>query len=348
MFQNESTFGELLKKGVSLGLFRNAIVSVVREDGERDHFVSQGSDLNSASVFDIASVTKFLVALLYFILRKKGLDLDFSTKVAPILKMKGQHVDELTVEHLLCFRTLFERGYPAKDAIQNGFDSFRAELLLGGMKEVPGTVFSYGNPHTIVLGWLLEELTQTPLFELIERNLIKPLGMRMTSQSPFACTTDVVQSCPYLRPGIIHDPAARSVYSERKELLGSAGLFSNADDLLSVLETVLCAGEFRGSEIIPREIVQKLPHGNYAGFGYGVPIWDTFRRNLEVNCPEHADPEGLFKLGHTGCIVATLPSHGFAFTVLTDFLMLRHDTDDERKLRPVLNHFFAAVPRLLA
>ncbi len=338
----------LLQEGIRRRLFNNAVIGVVFKSGTRTFFSSQGDgEQQKDKVFDIASVTKFLIALLHYVLQSKGLGVTNQTKVSTILPMSGDYVDDLSVEHLLCFRTLFNKGYPAKEAMQNGLAAFRKDLLRGGLKVRPGDIFSYGNLHTIVLGWLLESLTRESLYGLFDKHLKNPLQMSRTVQDPTVFGGDVVQSHFDLQAGTIHDPAARLAHVENGSLLGSAGLFSSADDLLSVLEMLLLNGVFQGAQILPGEFVQSFPNGKYSGFGNGLPIWSTFRSNLEANCPRHHDGSGLFKLGHTGCIVATLPSHGFAFTMLTDFLVIPRSPEEEKAQRSILNHLFASVPGTL-
>lgn len=358
---------ELLTHGGELGLFNRAIIACVHQNRftgkfERIHSVydkgtsgypeGSFSTIGMDSVFDIASITKTFVSLAWHAIqseegfRFKGERVDNHTLVAPILGMQGDFVDQLTVGHLHSFFCQFKQGHPTQDVIREGFRHLSHELLMGGLTGSPGQAFKYGNPHSIVLGLLIEKLTGMNLLSCLNKYLLRPLQMNRTVMAPQChMYSQVVQSQRDVPLGTINDPTARSTYENEGILAGCAGLFSTAGDMLSLIEMLLNHGKHNGQEILPENLVASLHRGEFKRFGNGVPLWDVFREKLESYAV--MDEAGFFKLGHTGCILVVLPRYRLGYVVLTDFLNVERDQAELASARSELYKLFASASNLL-
>lgn len=302
------------------------------------------------SIFDVASITKTIVTLAWHACQSRGLLIhrgtlvDNETFVAPILGMRGPYVEKLKVKHLHSFYAefaAFDKIYPTKEIIRHGFTNLKNKLLFEGFMAEPGTVWKYANPHTILLGILLEEIAGMTLFECIDGVILNPLKMHSTMLDPRGKLDRVVKSDPSVNPGILNDPTARIAFQESGRLIGSAGLFSSARDLLILLRMLLNGGMHNGSKVIGKEVVDSLHVGMTPQFGNGIGRWEVYRKNLEDF--SIADDTGRFKLGHTGAIIVQLPHFNLAYTVLTDFLMIPRTPEELQAARSKLYKLFAAV-----
>lgn len=362
---------DLIQIGLEMGLYNRAIAGVTYlRRGESHKFFAHVDgglagypkgpnnqplayrEICPDSIFDIASITKTLITLAWHayqgkgLLRYKGKVVDNETLIAEILGMRGPFVEKLQVKHLHSFYAkflAFDEIHPTKDVILQGFENLKCKLLFGGLKSEPGTEWKYANPHTILLGLLLEKLTGKTLFECVKSMILGPLKMHSTVVNPGWKMNLVVKSDPQTPPGTLNDPTARAVLSECGRLAGSAGLFSSANDLLILLQMLLNGGLHEGKQIIAPSIVQNLHIGMTNQFGNGIGRWEVFRKNLEDVSIQ--DESGRFKLGHTGAIIVELPHYNLAYTVLTDLLMIPRSAEELRAARAQSYKLFAAVSR---
>ncbi len=322
-------------------LFAKAVFGFLNAEGDSAYFstdrrLEAGSrPVSRESIFDVASITKAFLTVLCHVLREKTEKFDNDARVAGTLEMRGAFTEHLTVGHLLQFCAQFtEGGYPTQDIIARkkggGVSGLLEALRTCGLCKEPGLEWTYGNPHSILLGVFLERVMGAPLEVLMNEHLFGPLGMGSTMLRPVSKLHKVVRSHPDIPPGTIHDPTARIALQEGRAI-GSAGYFSSAEDLLGFAGMILNRGMRGQDRILSEETATSLHRGILPKFGNGFGKWNEFRKNLR---PEpFADDSALHKLGHTGCIVFVSPRHGACGAVLTDFLMASSgDGKDRRRL----------------
>lgn len=359
----------LLQKGVKDGLFKHAIAGFTfKQLGSLRAYVSvaenstqQGGGskkVDESTIFDIASITKFFLTMLFHRLCKFDYpacipDSVLETPVMQFLRIGGAHSKELKVWHLLNFHAEFRLGHPTQDvALEKGVEHMLHELTHGGFKDgTVGEVFKYSNAHSILLGLMLEKKYEVSLEELFRRHIIMSLKMKNTSLNPARALDRCIQSEQGVPIGSINDPTARLAYAEGR-FFGSAGIFSTAHDILNLLDVVIhggvCnprieVGSHAKMQYLHAETASTLHIGKTPIFGNGVGKWDVFRKNLESYTP--AVETGIHKLGHTGCMVAAFPEHGVAFTVLTDFLNIPRTMEELKTARHKLYILFAEMGR---
>ncbi|HEY1037236.1 MAG TPA: serine hydrolase domain-containing protein [Candidatus Paceibacterota bacterium] len=332
---------ELLVNAVSgeNPLFGKGIFAFQNIDGKRAYFPidvsGKGNEcqVSDFSQFDIASITKFFLTILYHILRERFGKFDNNTLVAPVLGMSGAFTEHLTVGHLLQFCAQFTaKGYPTKDIVarsKNGVVNGLTETLTScGLEKMPGESWTYGNPHSILLGFFLERAMGESLESLMQKHLLDPLDMHRTTVRPVP-DGSVIQSGKETSGGTIHDPTARAALSEGR-VIGSAGYFSTASDLLNLLGMIHQGGMHGENRIISGETARTLHAGMLPIFGNGAGKWNVYRKGL---VPEaFMDDLAIFKLGHTGCIVFVSKRHGICGTVLTDYLMYHSESEKRTPL----------------
>ncbi len=95
----------------------------------------------------------------------------------------------------------------------------------------------------IFLGWVIERIHGKPLDKLAHKAFFEPLGMKNTT---YHIPKNERQNVPPteidahrgLVQGVVHDESAHAWFAHGK-VMGHAGLFSNARDILNFLEMLL-------------------------------------------------------------------------------------------------------------
>ncbi len=214
-----------------------ASVAVLR-DGELQHQAAYGRRVagDPAEVTDrfrVASISKTILAITALELVEDGV-LTLDEPVGPLLASRldvaspSGGTEGLTVRHLLTHRSgfpqyenLFFRNEVAActDAARTGF--------IRPLQSVPGTSFQYSNMNFCVLGLLIEQVTGTPYAQVVQQQVLTPLGITsMRTAGTFDLESDDVE----------HRSDEGRNYME---VLGGAGAWLAAPtDLVAVLDSL--------------------------------------------------------------------------------------------------------------
>ncbi len=183
------------------------------------------------TVFDLASLTK-PIATATSIMKLIGEgQLSPQSKVSDFLPEFGKHgKDVITVEDLL----LHVGGLIPDNSLRDYRDGVETSWKkICDLKPVTdrGTRFTYTDVGFIVLGKLVERISNQPLDKYAQQHVFAPLAMKETTFNPpvelkkRAATTEQ-RDGKWLK-GEVHDPRAHLLQG----VAGHAGLFSTADDL---------------------------------------------------------------------------------------------------------------------
>lgn len=95
----------------------------------------------------------------------------------------------------------------------------------------------YADTNFILLGLVLEKIYGLSVQEIIEKEIILPAKLRETTFYPKKdeCVPTAFTEEGQLLQGIVHDPKARVLGKD----CGSAGLFSNLEDLIKISQSYL-------------------------------------------------------------------------------------------------------------
>jgi CubicO group peptidase (beta-lactamase class C family) len=218
-------------------VFPGCVIGILR-DGEEEFFCfgNYTYDLSSPevtkeSVYDLASITKSVptATLALQLIGERRLSLD-DKLIEYIPEYNAPHRNEVTVRHLLTYtlgNTLALSSLKYKTA-REIFDAVCSEE-----SEAPGMRFSYSNTPAYLLGVVVERVLGIPLDHAAERYIFKPLGMTSATFHPVGAVPTEVGI-----ENIIHDESAR-IFAKEGKVVGHAGLFSNAPDLLIFMRHLL-------------------------------------------------------------------------------------------------------------
>ncbi len=298
--------------------------------------------MQRGAIFDLASLTKVVAATTAcMLLYEKGL-LDLNAPVQDCFaEFTGKDKNQVTIKHLLTHSS----GLPAykKYFLEN---KSPAEILVAILGEelvyTPGAQTVYSDLGIILLGKILERISQKQLDEFCRDEIFKPLDLQDTRYNPPAEWRTRIppteqETWPAGHRGeFVHG----AVHDENAYALGGvsahAGLFSAAHDLARFMQTLLHDGRHGSPQLLERETIllftqrQELPPGSSRALG-----WDT---------PDGKNSAGTFMstsaFGHTGFTGTSLwavPAQDLYIILLSNRV---HPTRENRRIlafRPLLH-----------
>ena len=256
----------------------------------------------------VFSISKSITSLLLGVLSRE-INLDLNTKISKIIpETKGSAYENATVRNVLDMNVSsgFIEDYTGEAEIFKKYRSCTGwDLIDGSIKDLPqgmydflsnlpssdlshGTKYHYSSPHSDLLGWIIERLTNDKYYNVLSKLLFIPSQLQFSSN----VTLD--------RLG-----ASRS----------AGGISISPYDLLTLAELTRCNGSNSKGNIIPESWIQdfvnprdnscylaqdnleRFPKGNYrskwyqTGFGenqfcaigiHGQNIWVNPKKELTI------------------------------------------------------------------
>ncbi|MFN2431230.1 MAG: serine hydrolase domain-containing protein [Gemmatimonadota bacterium] len=230
--------------GAALAIVRRGRIVRLRGYGRLD-WEAGAAAVDGSTIYDLASLTKAVGATTALMLLVQDGRVKLDAPVARYLPWwQGAGKERVTVRQLLLHRG----GLPAWRPLwqtASGRAAFRDSLAALELERAPGDSTVYSDLGFILLGLLVEEVSGTPLDELLEARVFEPLGMRDTGYRPapeliarIAPTElDTIFRSTHVH-GVAHDENAFALGG----VAGHAGLFSSARDLAVFGQMLLDGG----------------------------------------------------------------------------------------------------------
>ena len=303
-------------------------------------------EVQAGTIYDIASLTKVVATTTATMrLQQRGrLNLDM-----PIVRFLPEFIGgpapdkrkQITVRHLLTHSS----GLPAyvrfflDENIKN-----RAQVLdqiyAIPLEYEPGSQVVYSDLGIILLGEILSRASGLPFEELIEREVIGPLGMTSTRYNPPRAERDRIAPTEVdsaFRKRLVH----AEVHDENTFLMGGvsshAGLFSNARDLSAFCQMLLNGGIYGHKRLLKRDTIdyftrkQSIPDSTRA-LGWDTPSqppdYSSGGKHLSANAYGHT--------GFTGTSIWIDPDKDLFIILLTNRVHPTRENGQIRDLRPAV------------
>jgi serine-type D-Ala-D-Ala carboxypeptidase len=281
-------------------------------------YESSSPAVSTASIFDLASVTKVVATTaMAMILYERGvLDLDAPvTAILPEFASADSRRVKVTVRMLLAHSSglpAYERLFlHAKTREELLHAAFAAELT-----SAPGARAEYSDIGFIILGVVLERLADETLDAFCQREIFGPLAMSRTTFNPAKALREII-------PPTADDPAFRhrivqgEVQDENASVLGGvaghAGLFSTADDLALFAHAMLNGGY----PILRPDTVQLFTRRESAPDDTSRALgWDT--PSAPSQSGKYFGSRSFGHLGYTGTSLWIDPDRQLSITLLTN------------------------------
>ncbi len=353
---------EKLKEAVSDGVFPGVSLLVARGE-EILHHQSAGfarlipvkERLTHNHLFDLASLTKVIATTSAVMLLIKEGRISLGNRVSRYLKglSRGDKKD-MRIRHLLCHSS----GLPSWRPYYQDFSKEKGVRRIepGGegkryvYQRVKGEGLAYKVAQSslysdldfILLGEIIELISETSLSDFCRENIFLPLGLKQTTfikatESPakgrfkFAAT----EKCPWRKRvlcGEVHDENAYLMGGTA----GHAGLFSTARDLFKFIRVLLRS--FRGEEeFLPAPIIrefftrQDLPPGSTWALG-----WDTPSPQGSTS-GRYLSPHSIGHCGFTGTSIWTDLEKELVIILLSNRIHPRRDNQRINGFRPMIH-----------
>lgn len=274
----------------------------------------QVTPVRADTPFDMASVTKVVTALTAAVLIDEGM-LDPEAPVAEYID--SPHPD-ITVRHLLTHTAGLPPVMPLW-RIEGDREDRLAAITRAEPTTAPGAAHAYSCIGFILLGALMEGLTDTPLPELARVRVLDPAGVRTAGWAPApeiaarAAATEYQADPPRgLVRGSTHDETAWSLGGA-----GNAGLFASLDDALAIGRVL--AGRASGPRLSSRVRTLMCTDQLPAGMETGAPWRQGFGLRVGQAMADGALlPHLVGHPGFTGTSVLADPVGGTVAVLLTN------------------------------
>jgi CubicO group peptidase (beta-lactamase class C family) len=190
----------------------------------------------------------------------------------------------------------------------------------------------------IVLGKVIEKVTNKNLDEFCKEEIFNPLGMNNTFFNPPDSVKDKIAPTEfdnYWRMRLIRG----EVHDETSSLLGGvaghAGLFSTANDIGKFLEMIMSEGRFRGKQIISKETV-KLFTSKISAEDERLLGWDL-KSGSGSSAGEKFSTNSFGHTGFTGTSIWIDPVRNLFVVFLTNRVYPSRENKKIYKVRPLLH-----------
>ncbi len=229
------------------------------------------------TIFDMASVSKLFTSIAVMQLVESG-QVDPDEPAATYLPEFGVNGKEsITVGQLLTHTSGLVSWLPLWSAHPDIPSRIKAVMDVAPHNP-PGTKYEYSDLNLITLGVLVERMTGEKLDTVVRERITAPLGMVDTGYNPPAEKLDRIAATEFqtapprgMVRGSVHDENAWSLGG----VAGHAGVFSTANDMAVLAQTILNGGTYGGHRILrERSVTAMLSNhneafpGNDHGFGF--------------------------------------------------------------------------------
>ncbi|SHH40627.1 CubicO group peptidase, beta-lactamase class C family [Jatrophihabitans endophyticus] len=298
------------------------------------------------TIYDLASLSKLFTAIVAMqLVDRDRLDLD--ARVVRYLPAFGSHgKGDITVRQLLTHTSGL-----APDPVPGLWQRPAAERVPAILDSVPqaaaGSAYVYSDINMMTVQLIVQAITGTRLDALVRDGITRPLRMTSTMYNPPASLLPRIAATEYERVpdrgmvrGVVHDENAWALDG----VAGHAGVFSDADDLAVLAQTLLNGGVYRHQRILSATAVRALMtnlNQAYAGHNHGV----GFELYQYFYMGALATPYTIGHTGFTGTTFVVDPTtNSFAILLTNRVHPSRNWGSNNPARRAVADDLAAALP----
>lgn len=199
-------------------------------------------------------------------------------------------------------------------------DTMMAELLRTPLG-TPGK-YLYSDLGYYFVQRIVEKEANTTLDKFVLQHIYEELGLNRTGYNPLsyyplskiAPTENDTLFRKQLVHGFVHDPGA----AMQGGVAGHAGVFSNATDLLAVLQMFMNKGSYAGKELIKKEVVEEYTRAQFSGNRRGAGFDRPAVGNPKSPACDLVSAQSYGHSGFTGTYVWVDPKNELIFVFLSN------------------------------
>nr|WP_255263249.1 serine hydrolase [Bacillus cereus] len=238
------------------------------------------------TVFRLASISKVFTASAVMQLVEQGkinLNKDIVNYMGG-LKYQNNMGEPVTMEHLLTHTTGFDYVDPRPEDIhyqENDYTMLKdyVEDNMPTVVRKPGDTYTYDNFASMLQGYIVQNLTNTPFYKYMAKNIFYPLEMHNSS---FVMTNFIKEK---LATGYDAKGNAIPFYQTRPTDMPQGSMFSTGSDVANFMIAQLNDGKFKNNQILQKETVEDMQktkfalHPNYPNMTYGFEFFSPQSHN---------------------------------------------------------------------
>ena len=352
---------QILLSGCNKDIFSAASVAFFDNGlGKNEHFaISCGSTDDSRTVkidnstfFDLASLTKPLVTLLSILTLIEKKELSWSDTIDTVLPgYKPHYYMDVDIHLLLCHSS----GLPAHRAYWRTLKTIdtakRKQWLINeiiGEKKVfkKGSKHLYSDLGYLLLGYIVEEITDLNLACFWNESIAKPMGLERELFFPVPCPARIdnfaVTSSPDQKrlQAVVHDDNSRALGG----ITGHAGLFGTASGVLKLCQELLLSINGKNNS---------LPFSTQTLMRACLRVGDS-EWTAGFNMPsqqgsssgKYFSEKSIGHLGFTGTSFWIDPIKQLAVVLLTNRVIKGKNQEGIKELRPYVHNYIIEKLRL--
>ncbi len=245
----------------------------------RDQWIPMRKD----TIFDLASMSKLFTTLVTLQQVERG-TIDLDATVASYLPDFAQNgKGTITVKQLLTHTSGLEPDIPFYK--YDGRAAQEAALYAEKLQNPPGTAYVYSDLNLITMQFILEKITGKTLDVLVRDGVTGPLGLRDTGYNPPESEKHRIAATEYEHvppAGLDRGLVWGQVHDENSYALGGvaghAGVFSSANDIAVLAQTLLDGGKYGHTRILDDDTVRLI----FTNFNTAFPD-DSHGIGFELN-----------------------------------------------------------------
>ena len=305
--------------------------------------LSNPTPMTDDTLFDLASNTKMMATNLAIqkLVYEEKLDIEeYVCRYLP--EFEGDGREKIKIRHLLEHTSGLDSSikfYQEETGAGPEFYSQNRTKTLELLNKVPlayetGTKYLYSDTGFMVLGYVVETITNMKLDEYVEKNIYEPLGLKNTLFTPLNkgfnkedCAATETQgntrgntrTFPEIRTttvqGEVHDEKA---FYSLNGVAGHAGLFSNAEDLAVLCQLILNKGGYGEYKLCDENTIDTFMNKSSINPNMAMG-WNRAADgdSLWMFSP-YASSDAIGHTGWTGTLTIIDPKYDLAIILLTN------------------------------
>lgn len=318
---------------------------VIQEAIGKQTYDADAMPVKSATLYDIASVTKVVATTAASMLLYQRGVLDLETPLGEMLpgfvvgRPSAEHARNVTIRHLLAHNSGLP-GYVELFRTETTPDSLLRAALQLPLEAEPGERAEYSDIGFLLLGKALEVLTRESLASWTHREIFEPLGLTSTRFRPDVHVRNLIpptEDDTTLRNRRIQGEVQDENAWRMGGVAGHAGLFSNVADLLKFAGAILSAADAADSEAFFTSATlntfaeRQAPEGSSRALG-----WDTPSESSSAG--RHFSPHSIGHLGFSGCSLWIDLDARVGVALLTNRTWPDRKNQQIREIRPAFHN----------
>lgn len=238
------------------------------------------------TVFRLASISKVFTASAVMQLVEQG-KIDLNKDIVNYmggLKYQNNMDEPVTMEHLLTHTTGFDYVDPRPEDIhyqENDYTMLKdyVEDNMPTVVRKPGDTYTYDNFASMLQGYIVQNLTNTPFYKYMAKNIFYPLEMHNSS---FVMTNFIKEK---LATGYDAKGNVIPFYQTRPTDMPQGSMFSTGSDVANFMIAQLNDGKFKNNQILQKETVEDMQktkfalHPKYPNMTYGFEFFSPQSHN---------------------------------------------------------------------